>query len=251
MSEQKPKRFLLVFDFDHSLIDENSDEYITKVAPGGVLPEEIKSLYEEDGWTDYMAEIFKYLHSNGIAPENILSCMSEIALTQGMKELLEFTSTAGCFDHIVISDSNSVFIEHILENKGLSSVINKVFTNPAEFDNNGCLTIKRYHTQDWCTLSTVNLCKGRILKTFIENCHSEGTEYMHVIYVGDGYNDLCPSLALRSEDTTMPRLGFKLHKLIGKIMRKNKPVNRSELKANVVTWETGFDVLKHIQTLIS
>lgn len=59
MSEQRSQKVLLVFDFDHTLIDENSDEYVTRLAPGGQLPEEIKSLYEEDGWTDYMAEIFR------------------------------------------------------------------------------------------------------------------------------------------------------------------------------------------------
>lgn len=61
MSELRPKKFLLVFDFDHTLISENSDEYITKLAPGGQLPEEIRSLLQDDYWTDYMAAVFKYV----------------------------------------------------------------------------------------------------------------------------------------------------------------------------------------------
>lgn len=59
MSSLKSNRNLLVFDFDHSLIDENSDVYITKLAPERKLPEEIKNLYADDGWTEYMGEIFK------------------------------------------------------------------------------------------------------------------------------------------------------------------------------------------------
>ena len=52
-------KILMVFDFDHSLIDENSDLYVIKLAPDGKLPEEIKNLYSSDGWTNYMREIFK------------------------------------------------------------------------------------------------------------------------------------------------------------------------------------------------
>lgn len=191
----------------------------------------------------------RYLHKNGCTPESMLSFMSNIPLTQGMRELLDITSANKSFDHIIISDANSVFIQHLLQVLGLSVVINEVFTNPAEFDENGCLTIKRYHTQDWCTLSTVNLCKGHILKTFIEKQESKGVDYRHIIYVGDGYNDLCPALTLRSQDVVMPRVGFKLLKLIERMTNKNKPVKRTELKAAVVPWETGLDILKHIQSL--
>lgn len=191
----------------------------------------------------------RYLHRNGNTPDDLLSLISKIQLTEGMKELLDFSHTRGSFDHIIISDANSVFIEHILQEKGLSAVIDEVFTNPAKFDENGCLTLKHYHTQDWCTLSTVNLCKGHILKTFIEKRRSEGTEYLHVVYVGDGFNDLCPGLVLRPQDTIMPRAGYKLEKLIRKMTRKNKPVPRSQLKANIVPWNTGLDILTYIQAL--
>lgn len=173
--------------------------------------------------------------------------MSEIELTEGMKELLDFTHTSGCFDHIIISDSNSVFITHILEEKKLTAVMHKVFTNPAQFDAAGCLTLQHYHTQDWCTLSTVNLCKGHILKSYITERNAEGVDYNHVIYVGDGYNDLCPGLSLRQQDVFMPRFGFKLHQVIEKMEQTNKPVKRSELKASIVTWKTGLDILKHLQ----
>uniref|UniRef100_A0A2C9JMV3 Pyridoxal phosphate phosphatase PHOSPHO2 n=1 Tax=Biomphalaria glabrata TaxID=6526 RepID=A0A2C9JMV3_BIOGL len=242
-------RLLLVFDFDHSLIDENSDTYICKLAPGGTLPDEIKELYKEDGWTEYMAEIFKFLHSNGCTKETLISCLSEIPLTEGMKELLSYTKATENCDHIIISDANSVFIEHILKHHDIFNVIDQVFTNPAQFNQDDCLELQPYHFQDWCTLSTKNLCKGHILKTFLTDQTDRGVFYRHIIYVGDGHNDLCPGLVLRPEDIFMPRLGFTLIKLIEKIRKKNKPVKLSELQASIVPWQTGLDILAHIKAL--
>jgi pyridoxal phosphate phosphatase PHOSPHO2 len=51
---------LLAFDFDHTLIDENSDLSVKKLAPNGQLPESIETQYSATGWTEYMAAIFKY-----------------------------------------------------------------------------------------------------------------------------------------------------------------------------------------------
>ncbi|XP_005104823.1 pyridoxal phosphate phosphatase PHOSPHO2 [Aplysia californica] len=242
------QKVLMVFDFDHTLVDENSDLYVRKLAPNGELPEEISSLYQDDGWTNYMGEIFKYLHRNGSTPENILNCMSEISLTEGIQELLHFTRKSTSFEHIIISDSNSVFIDHILKKNQLSSLF-RTFTNPARFEDNGCLIIEQYHTQDWCPLSTVNLCKGHILNEFISERQQHGVTYHHVIYVGDGFNDLCPGLALRPQDFLMPRVGFKLHKVIEKMAEKNKPVPRSKLEASVVPWSSGLDILQHLRNL--
>ena len=178
----------------------------------------------------------------------MIDCISEINLTDGMKELLEFTEKTKNVEHIIISDANSVFISNILENNGLSSLFT-VFTNPAEFDSNGCLTIEPYHCQDWCTLSTVNLCKGHILEEFISQRLAEGVTFHHVIYVGDGFNDLCPGLKLQSSDALMPRRGFSLLKNIEKMDKGDKPVPRTNLKATVISWDNGFDILNYVKSL--
>jgi len=242
------ERVLLVFDFDHTLIDENSDLSVLKLAPNGKLPEEIANLYSDRGWTKYMGEIFKYLHSIGKTPHNILSCMSEIPLTEGMQELLDFTKSNEMFEHIVISDSNSVFIEHILEQKGMPQVF-KTFTNPAKFQDDGCLILDKYHRQDWCDLSTDNLCKGHILKEFISERKKNGVSFHNVLYVGDGSNDLCPGLTLRPQDFLLPRTGFNLMKILDKIVEKDEPVPKSRLNASVKAWGNGREILQLVRSL--
>jgi len=88
------KRVLVAFDFDHTLIDGNSDMYILRLLPnGGQLPSSIKKLYSANGWIDYQREVFRYLHSNHITKEQLLACVTEIPMVEGMRELLEYLTT--------------------------------------------------------------------------------------------------------------------------------------------------------------
>ena len=50
---------LLAFDFDHTIIDGNSDITVRQLAPDGKIPQRIKDTYRNDDWTHYMGEIFK------------------------------------------------------------------------------------------------------------------------------------------------------------------------------------------------
>lgn len=72
---ENQKKILLAFDFDHTLIDENSDLSVKKLAPNGQLPESIEAQYSATGWTEYMAAIFKYLHSIGWILDGFISTL--------------------------------------------------------------------------------------------------------------------------------------------------------------------------------
>lgn len=65
MSQSESKKLLFAVDFDHTLIDENSDIYVKRLAENGELPESIEALYSSTGWTEYMGVIFEHLHSKG------------------------------------------------------------------------------------------------------------------------------------------------------------------------------------------
>ena len=53
-----------------------------------------------------------------------------------------------------------------------------------------------------------------MLEEFLEDKMEQEITYAHVWYVGDGTNDMCPSLRLHSKDFVMPRRGYKLKKMI-------------------------------------
>lgn len=118
-----------------------------------------------------------------------------------------------------------------------------MYTNPAQFDASGRLTIDGYHVQDWCKLSTVNMCKGHILDAHINDAAQHGVRYDRVAYVGDGSNDLCPALRLRPVDIVFPRKGFRL---IDKIASLNVDAG-VVLAAKVVPWTNGLEILEELK----
>lgn len=175
--------------------------------------------------------------------------MEEIPITPGMKELFQYCKEK---DHeiIIISDSNSVFIEMILKKSGMADMINHVFTNPAHFDDSGCLRIVYYQKQDWCDLSTVNMCKGYILQEYITKRKKDGVDFGRVYYIGDGTNDFCPSLTLTENDYVCPRTEFRLLKKIQKHFEEVKNSNgkiQQKLHAKIMPWKTGIEILNHLQ----
>jgi len=158
----------------------------------------------------------------------------------GMQDLLS-NLNMDQYEIIIISDSNSVFIQHIVDSAGLSDIISTTYTNPAYFDERGCLNIDFYHKQTWCDISTVNLCKGQILEAHIAEAGNRGVQYSTVGYIGDGCHDLCPCLKLCSTDICYPRTGFGL-------VKKIKELPGQKLSAHVEEWTDGKDLAKKIST---
>ncbi|KAB7494056.1 Pyridoxal phosphate phosphatase PHOSPHO2 [Armadillidium nasatum] len=196
------KKILIALDFDHTIIDDNSDTSLYKLAPDKKIPPELKALYHENGWTHYMNEVFKYLHRNNVKKQDILSCLENIPLTEGMDELFS-TLPEDLTEYIIISDSNTIFIDHILNHKNI-----------------------RHKFRD-------------ILASYVTSRLNEGVEFPRLAYVGDGFNDFCPCLRLTENDGVFPRLDYKLLKTISK-MEKDHHLT---IKAKVFPWSTAKDIL--------
>lgn len=243
------EKILFVFDFDHTVIDDNSDLYCKRLAPGGKIPQEIEETYSDLGWTHYMGNIFEYLHKHGVTEKQYRDCMNEIPLTDGMRELIEYAAENG-HECIIVSDSNSEFIDCILSETGLKGAFSRVYTNPAKFDAEGKLTIEYYHTQDWCDLSTVNLCKGQIVVDHKERQEREGMRYKCVVLIGDGTNDFCPALRLSEKDVVCPRINYRLWKKIQKLKSESEEGNDGlKIQAEVVNWASGLEILEFLKSL--
>jgi len=236
---QKP--LLVVFDFDHTIVDGNTDLIVQKLVPSDKITENVKRLHHKDGWTAYMQEIFHLLHKNGVTSMQIQDAIVRVPATPGIRELIQFLYSRNV-EVIIVSDANSVFIKDWLSHASLTHIFERVFTNPACYDKDGCLKIEMYHLQDFCKLSTKNLCKGHILDLYVAERAAVGAKFSKIAYVGDGRNDLCPSLRLSENDLVFPRKGFQLDKLI-RDMQNQEDLH---LKAKVHTWETGNDIIRVI-----
>lgn len=235
-------KLLAVFDFDHTIIEDNSDIVVRKLIPCSIITDQVKNLYKTNGWTLYMQEIFKLLHKNNITETEIKKAMESIPAVDKMDEVLKWLKDSNS-EVIIISDSNSLFINHWLLYNNLDSCVTETFTNPAQFNTDGLLCIQMYHRQNWCDISTENLCKGSIMENYINRRRNDGVIFDKVAYVGDGDNDFCPSLKLRKNDLLFPRDGYKL------IQRINSG-NRNKVQANIHLWSDGRDILNILQKCV-
>ena len=145
--------------------------------------------------------------------------MGGLDLTPSMDKLLRKSVEELSATIIIISDSNSQFISHILKVKNLDHLVDKVFTNPASWSQDGLLSIQPYHHQESCKLSTKNLCKHSIMEDYIKNC---GRSFSFVCYTGDGKNDFCPSLRLSENDLVCVREGYSLQKYIPQMEKEGR-----------------------------
>lgn len=242
------QRELVVFDFDLTIVDCNSDTWINKLAPNEQLPSELEYKFGQD-WIEYVQSVCTYLHGLGITQSDYIKCLSSMPSVPGVVDSLIETlaKQPDQYEMIILSDSNTFFINSYLKAKSLDGHFSSIITNPAKFDNDGRLLVSEYHIQEYCSLSSRNLCKGEALRNFIGNrMLDDNVVYGCINYVGDGENDLCPSAKLQSRDRVFAREGFSLNRLCNRIKSGETTGKLPELKATVIPWRIGDVILEKI-----
>lgn len=238
------QKTLVAFDFDHTLVDRNSDMWVIQCTPEQSLPAWLKNSYQRGRWTEYMGRVFNYIGEQCVSPDAIRELMQTIPFTHGMIELLKFIcENKSEFDCIIVSDSNTLFIDWILQANGVTSAIDSVFTNPASVDQRGYIEVQGFHSHS-CERCPVNMCKQKVLSDFKDRQADGGVHYHTVCYVGDGTNDFCPIKVLSEGDFAMPRKGYSLENLLAKTRREsNAP------KAQVMPWSSGTEILNQLKII--
>lgn len=232
------ERTVIALDFDHTVVHDNTDIVVRNLLKPEQIPEIVRKLYKGSDWIAYMQEIFNLLHANGFTQDDIQNAIRGIPETPGFCDLIRRMGSRPEVDVIIISDSNTVFINTWLEKHQLTKSVRHIYTNPAEFPAPGeGLKIRPYHQQIECPLSSVNLCKGMVMCQFLE----ENPDIKHCIYAGDGRNDVCPSLRLSAMDLACARIGYPCAKAL-------QGEYSSQLKAPLFLWDTGFELLYKAST---
>ncbi|XP_078230369.1 phosphoethanolamine/phosphocholine phosphatase isoform X8 [Callithrix jacchus] len=246
MAAQGAPRFLLTFDFDETIVDENSDDSIVRAAPGQRLPESLRATYREGFYNEYMQRVFKYLGEQGVRPRDLRAIYEAIPLSPGMGDLLQFVAKQGsCFEVILISDANTFGVESALRAAGHHSLFRRILSNPSGPDARGLLALRPFHTHS-CARCPANMCKHKVLSDYLRERAHDGVHFERLFYVGDGANDFCPMGLLAGGDVAFPRRGYPMHHLILEA-QKAEP---SSFRASVVPWETAADVRQHLQQVL-
>nr|XP_044986252.1 phosphoethanolamine/phosphocholine phosphatase-like [Jaculus jaculus] len=246
MAAQGAPRFLLTFDFDETIVDENSDDSIVRAAPGQQLPESLCATYRKGYYKEYRQRVFKYLGEQGVRPRDLRAVYEAIPLSPGMSDLLQFVAKQGsCFEVILISDANMFGVESALRAAGHHSLFCRILSNPSGPDVRGLLSLRPFHTHS-CVRCPANMCKHKVLSDYLREGACDGVQFESLFYVGDGANDFCPMGLLEAADVAFPRRGYPMHRLIQEV-QKAEP---SSFRAHVVPWESAVDVRLHLQQVL-
>ncbi|KNZ72900.1 Pyridoxal phosphate phosphatase PHOSPHO2 [Termitomyces sp. J132] len=257
-------RQLLVFDFDwsvfpvcarlvltspRSLADQDTDRYIFEVlAPD--LRRYMKSAKQHTQWTDLVAQSLQKIHARGITRQQIETTLASMPFHPAMTRATSKLKSEGKTTFFCLSNANSVFISTILkvtpfpshptrfqlsflQSKGLDNLFDQITTNPAEWDDTGLLKLRRRvdpnGPQHTCKVGcSPNMCKGEELDAFIK----QHGPFDRIVYTGDGSNDFCPVLRLRSQDIVCCRLHRGLQKRINE---------EGGLKAEIRYWAGAWE----------
>lgn len=242
------QHFLVLFDFDETIINESSDDAVVRALPSKRLPDWLKNSYREGHYNEHMQKVLAYMAEQGVSKGSIHSAVEKIPPTPGLLNLLQYLqSHQQDYELVVVSDANMFFIETWLEQAGVRNLFRKIFTNPASFDAKGRLVLLPFHSHS-CSSCPDNMCKQVILREYLAKRQKErgGASFQRVFYIGDGANDICPSLALGPQDTAFPRRDFPMHKLLLEMQQSQA----AKFKSNMVPWVSGEDIVDCLKKIM-
>ncbi|KAL1519197.1 hypothetical protein AB1Y20_003457 [Prymnesium parvum] len=200
-------RLLVVWDFDWSLVNENSDTWVIKECdPSGQVMKLVRDECKQPGysWTRAMDNACDSLHRLGKTSDDIAKALRAIPVLPGALAALRAAHEGGA-ELRILSDANTVYIETILAHLGIAQYFRPgaIVTNDGRYDGSGRLRVSPHQPVDAphsCARCPANLCKGAILKRWLVESGAR------CAYVGDGRNDFCPATELQRGDFLLARM---------------------------------------------
>ena len=242
--KEKAKKTLLIFDFDKTILNDDSFGHIIL---NTLTKEELQIIFNNrnENWVDGYNYALKQLKSHGITKEKFNEMLNQISLTQGMSDLFNYIKEKKeNYDSIILSSNYEYVIKYILNKNNIIDIFLDIITNPSREANQDekeqfiYVLKKREHN---CKICNPCSCKKNEFKEFC-NKH-DMNNYDKVIFICDGFNDFCLAVDLGENDITLMRKNFALYK---KIKSKNFENN---LKCKVQAWESGNDIINYLETI--
>ncbi|SNX84696.1 uncharacterized protein MEPE_03405 [Melanopsichium pennsylvanicum] len=238
------KKQLIVFDFDWSLVDQDTDRYVHECLNPS-LRAELQRRKSSEQFTDLCSDLLIKLHAQGATPDDIKTCLQTLPFHPGVKRGVVNLKMAGQTTFFLLSNSNTIYIDTILRHHKLESLFDQIVTNPAHFSQQGALILQRRipateEKQHGCKVGcSANMCKGQELEAFLER-NGGRNSFERIIYVGDGGNDYCPVLRLNKNDLAFVR------KFRGLQTRIHKQGN---VKAAIKYWNGAWELEGYLNEL--
>lgn len=240
MNKNDSNKTLLIFDFDRTIIEEDSDMEIVNVCKDDEMRNDLNNKMKElsDDWIQYMTYVYQEL-AKKYTIEDIKNYLERnIHLTKQFEDVFTYIrENKEMYEVILLSGANAFNINFLLQRFHIEDIFDDIITNPARENKENILDLGRYHTHE-CSNCDICMCKGKIIKEIL----SSNIHYKNIIFICDGSNDFCLGKELKEHDVLCVRKNFSLYK---KLYKKGYKDN---LKCKISLWENGGDIVHFLNT---
>ncbi|KAL7424552.1 hypothetical protein Q5752_000236 [Cryptotrichosporon argae] len=208
---------LVVFDFDWSFVDQDTDRWVFEVLSTKLRRTlQTRKSAGSQCTPDVVDQTMEDLANEGFTKEQVLDALRSIPFHPAMKRAVTALKAKGETTFLCLSNSNDVYIPTILEHHGLGMLFDDIITNPASWSS---ASPNRLHIgrrvpasapPHGCAVGCLsNMCKGAELTAWLD-ARGGQDKWDRIVYVGDGGNDFCPLLRLRAGDWACVRKDMEL-----------------------------------------
>lgn len=278
------KNVIVCWDFDWSLVNENTDHYVHQKLYGKVEYARLLPILHQKAvksgvagatvHTNFMdkyswPQLFKDFNLN---PKSFASALSDLPIFKENLKILETINQHSDqnnngeqsfnINQYIISNANQVLVDVVLNANGFRGTVFKndqIFTNPGWYDpETRVLRVQRYHNvllegevmnPHDCDLCAANLCKGKVLREEVFPRYQKRQFLQRfanqVVYIGDGGNDFCAVRSLKKGDYAFVRKFDVCKGLEAKVEE-----NKANLKCNILKWRNGKELLENFKKVI-
>ena len=242
-SNNYQKQFLIIFDFDETIIDNDSeDELLKNIFSKEEYDEINKELINMDffeGFNYY----FKRMKELGITLTDLNKNLEKIQLSPKMEELFGYLrKNIQKYEIIICSNAVDYEIKHILKFYGILDLFNDFICSKAiiqDEKSESLLFVPKNQFPHSCDICSPYQCKGFELKKYIEK---NKKQYEKIIFICDGSNDYCPSKkVLKKGDIVFPR---RDHRLYEKLFKEELS---DQLTCEIYPWRSAEEIIVKLE----
>ncbi|KAL7749067.1 hypothetical protein RI367_005471 [Sorochytrium milnesiophthora] len=209
---QAQHKALFVCDFDYSLIDVDSDEFVLSAFGSDLYQKLLQDYASGKSWVAVISECLTTIQESRGSLDDIAAYLRRIPMHRRTVDMIRTLKEEDNCDIVIISDANTFFIETVLEAYNLRHCVDKIITNISSTQT-GKLLIQPLRTPATPHNCTGNSCPPNLCKTFelTNYLATTAVHYQSVHYIGDGMNDRCPIFSGLITGTAFVRKGRRLH----------------------------------------
>jgi len=236
------KNYLLIFDFDRTIINNDLEHEITKEFLPEIYTEKNGNLYTVKDWIPFNNYLYHQMKQKNVTIMDIKNKIKTLELSPNFKELFDFLKkNKKNFECMIFSASNKYSIKCVLKDKKILDLFSLIVGNDAEENEDNLIIVKSIGYLN-CNDCNPALCKTLVFNEYFKE--NDKKKYEKIIFICDGYNDYCLSKNLDVNDIIFVRKNFGLDRILNNKEKKDK------IKCGIKNWVNGYDIINELKELL-